>query len=99
MSFVQKLRVEVQKNRKVGFVHRLRSQVNQSRKEEREVAEYMECMEVYKKIVDCPFNYTFENILNAEDVLDAMIVAAVADQRKHRKYAEDALKQMQNLQK
>jgi hypothetical protein len=98
MAFVQKLRLEVQKNRKVGFVQRLRYKVYQNRKEEREVAEYIECMDVYKKIVECPFNYTFDSILNAEDVLDAMIVAAVADQRKHRKYAKDALEQMQNLQ-
>lgn len=99
MAFVQKLRLEVQKNRKIGYVQRLRYKIYQNRKEEREVVEYLECMDIYKKIAECPFNYTFDNILNAEDVLDAMIVAAVADQKKYRKYAEDASKQMQNLQK
>jgi hypothetical protein len=99
MGFVQKLRCQVQMNRKVGFVGKLRVKVMETRNEERKVQEYLRCMDMYKLIAESPFNYTFDNILEAEDVLDCMIFEAVADQRKHRKYAKDALRQMQALQK
>jgi hypothetical protein len=83
--------------RKLGFVDKLRNCVLESRSEELEVEEYLKCMEIYKKIVGNPFQYTFDHMLMAEDALDAMLMSAVADQRKHRKYAEDALKQMQTI--
>jgi hypothetical protein len=89
MAFVQ-----VMKNKKVGFAEKLRQCVEQSRREEREIEEYMWSMDFYKKVQENPFDFTFEHIIMAEDTLDAMIVAAVADQRKHRKFAEKALKQM-----
>lgn len=82
-------------NRKVGFASKLRECIERSRREEREVQDYMQCMDIYKQISDDPFKFTFDDIIMAEDALDAMIMSAVADQRKHREYAKEALKQMQ----
>jgi hypothetical protein len=100
-GFVSKLRSTVESNRKsvakFGFADKLRKCVQESRREEIEVEEYMKCMEMYKQIADDPFKFTFDDMLMVEDVLDAMLMSAVIDQRKHRKYAEDALKQMQSV--
>ncbi len=96
MAFVQNLRSQVEKCRKYGYVQKLRVCVNESRMEEIEMDRYARCMVVYKNIFDNPFEYTFDHMLAAEDVLDSMIMAAVADQRKLRKHAEMALKQMQS---
>ena len=99
MGFVKTLRATVANNRtitKIGKVGKLRSCIAESRREEREVEEYLQCMEMYKKIADDPFQFTFDDILLAEDVLDAMILSAIIDQKKHRRYAEDALRQSQS---
>jgi hypothetical protein len=96
MAFVQQLRSKVQKNRKIGFVQKLRDCVMESRQEEYEMEIYMHWMDTYKGIQEDPFQYTFDEIIMAEDALDQMLRSAVEDQRKHRWYAEHALKQMQS---
>lgn len=96
MSFVQKLRSKVTENRKIGFVQKLRARMMESRQEEYEMVIYMHWMDTYKGIQKDPFMYTFDEILMAEEALDQMLMAAVNDQRRHRKYAQDALKQMQS---
>ena len=95
MAFVQKLRAKIEENKKVGFVQKFRDCVMESRHEEYEMQTYMQWMDTYKGIQEDPFKYTFDEMIMAEDVLDQMLMAAIKDQRKHRKYAEDALKQMQ----
>lgn len=93
MGLVQKLRNEVQKNRKMGFKEKFMSPILANRVEEREVEEYKQCMDIYARIADNPFNFTFEHMIMAEDALDSMIARAVEDQRKHRHYAKQALEQ------
>jgi hypothetical protein len=93
MGLVQNLRGEVQKNRKIGFKEKLLSPIMAKREEQREVEGYKQCMDIYAKIVDNPFNYTFDYMIMAEDALDSMIACAVHDQRKHRQYAKEALEQ------
>lgn len=64
-----------------------------NREEEREMDEYMHCMDIYADIAKNPFNYTFDHMIIAEETLDGMIATAVHDQRKHRHYAKQALEQ------
>ena len=84
---------------KAGFVQKLRICVDQSRREEREMVEFIQCMQIYKDIAERPLEYALEYHVIAENTLDAMLLSAIMDQRKHRKYAKDALRQMQLAEK
>lgn len=96
MASAQTLRCEMMRNVKIGFVNKLRLQVEQSRYEQMEVEEYMKWMDLYKQVSDNPFNFTFDHIISVEDALDAMIGAAVEAQRQHRDYAKQALTDVQS---
>lgn len=93
MGLVEKLRGDVRKARKVGLKERLLNQIMCNREEEREVEEFMLCMDLYADIAKNPFGYAFKHMVMAEDTLDDMIAAAVDEQRKHRQYAQEALEQ------
>lgn len=93
MSIVQKLREEVQVNRKSVFKNKLMAPILANREEQREIEEYKVCMDMYADMQRNPFNYRLEHLIDAEDVLDRMIKTAVVDQKKHRQYAKEALEQ------
>lgn len=84
---------------KAGLVQKLRICVDQSRREEREMVEFIQCMTLYKEIAERPHRFAYHYHVMAEEALDAMLLSAIMDQRKHRKYAKDALKQMQLAEK
>jgi hypothetical protein len=85
MAFVRKLRSQVESGRqKMGFVERLRGCVEENRNDEREISEYLTCMQIYKQVAERPFSYTREYRQACEEILDDMLWSAIADQRKHR---------------
>jgi hypothetical protein len=71
----------------MGYVERLHGCVDESRNDEREISEYLTCMEIYKQVEGKPCDYTWEYRQACEEILDDMLWSAIADQRKFRVHA------------
>lgn len=94
MACVQKCQCNcnVVKNTRAGFVQKLRERIEHSRREQREIEMYVDYMNIYKQVTEYPSHFTLRDKMMVEQALDLMLIAAVADQRMHRKYAQEASK-------